>query len=30
MIYLYTKLNDTKQIDSFYPFLENKELLARI
>jgi len=26
----YTKLNETKQIDSVYPFLEDKELLARV
>ncbi len=30
MIHLYTKLDETKQIDSVYPFLENKELLARV
>ena len=30
MIYIYTKLNETKQIDSVYRFLEDKELLARV
>ncbi len=30
MTYQYTKLNETKQIDSVYPFLEDKELLARV